>query len=200
MSTQEIMITPPGIASYPWLNKPDYKFDKLGLYQMKLIVAKDTVRALINQLVKMNEQQEGYDKTKAEWPFSDEIDDQGVQTGNTIMNFKMKAKIVPRKGDPWEQKPIIKNAQGERVVDVKVGSGSEIQVAFEPVPYSMTRKEGETKNTYYGVSLRLKAIRVLKLVEYTEGDVDFGEVPAGYETKEDPKYSEVGGVSDDVPF
>jgi len=180
--SENMMITPVGIASYPWVNEPDYKFDKLGLYQIKLIVAKDKAKTMINQLVKLNETQDGYSAEKSVWPFSDELDDQGVPTGNTVIKFKMKAKVIPKHGEPWEQKPLIKDKNGNRVLDTKLGSGSEVQVAFEPYPYSMSGK--------FGVSLRLKAVRILKLVEYTSG-VDFGDVPQGYETKEE---------TSDVPF
>ena len=58
--------------------------------------------------------------------------------------------------------------------DTLVGNGSKVKVAFEPIPYVMP----STKKA--GVSLRLKAVQVIDLVEYGNSATSVFDEEDGY--------------------
>jgi hypothetical protein len=57
----------------------------------------------------------------------------------------------------------------------KVGNGSVVKVAFEPIKYFVASSKTA------GVSLRLRAVQIIKLVEFNGGGGDFFEEEEGYE-------------------
>lgn len=151
----DLHISPAGTAVYPWLNIPDTKFDADGVFSVKLSLSKEDA-GKINKVVKplMNGGKNN--------PVKKELDDQGQETGNYQVNFKMKAHVKTKGGDEWDQKPLLVDSDGNRTI-AKIGGGSKLQVAYEAVPYDAMGG---------GVSLRMKKVRVLDLVEYTSKDDD----------------------------
>lgn len=171
-------ISPAGIAVYPWLNVADTKFDPDGVFSVKLTLDKAGAKK-INDVVKplMNGGKNN--------PVKPEIDDQGNKTGNYQVNFKMKNHVKTRAGDSWEQKPILVDSEGNRT-EAKIGGGSKLQVAYEAVPYDAMGG---------GVSLRMKKVRVLDLVEYqSKDDTNWGEEKGNYkaEVQKDWEADEMG--------
>lgn len=152
--------SPAGIAVYPWVNIPDTKFDPDGVYSTKVVFSKEDAKKM-NEVIKplMNGGKNN--------PMKPEVDDQGQKTGNYVANFKLKAKGRNRKTkEVWDQKPILVDSVGNRV-NPKVGGGSKIQVAYEAIPYDTMGG---------GVSLRMKKVKILDLVEYkSKDDVDWGD-------------------------
>jgi hypothetical protein len=161
MTSSTLHVTPVGTAVYPWLNRADTKFDPNGVYSVSLVLNKvDTKK--ISDVVKplMNGGKNN--------PISPEVDDQGEKTGNYMVKFKLKAKVIPKNGDPWEQAPILLDEDGNRLEKL-IGGGSKIKIAYEPYAY-----EGMGG----GVTLRCKKVRIAPdgLVEYVpKSDVDWGE-------------------------
>ncbi len=87
--------------------------------------------------------------------------DTGDDTGNVEFKFKLKAKVRKRDGTYYEQAPAVFDAKVKPMdKSVLIGNGSKVKVAFEPIPYVMP----STKKA--GVSLRLKAVQVIDLIEY----------------------------------
>ena len=87
--------------------------------------------------------------------------DTGDDTGNVEFKFKLKAKVQKRDGTYYEQEPAILDSKKVPIgKDTLIGNGSKVKVAFEPIPYVMS----STKKV--GVSLRMKAVQVIDLVEY----------------------------------
>ena len=106
--------------------------------------------------------------TKA--PYEPEYDQNGDPTGNIEFKLKLKAKVQARDGSTYEQKPIVVDAKRTPIdAGTNVGNGSVIKAAYEPIPYMMA----STKQV--GVSLRLKGVQVLELVEYGNGSSMFDE-------------------------
>lgn len=179
-------ISPAGIAVYPWLNIPDTKFDPDGVFSTKIVINKEDAKKM-SDVIKplMNGGKHN--------PLKKELDDQQEETGNYVVNFKMKAKVTTRSGDSWDQKPILVDSDGNRT-EAKIGGGSKIQVAYEAIPYDQMGG---------GVSLRMKKVRVLDLVEYQSKDDDttWGEEKGTYVApKEDPEglnYENKGAMGDD---
>ena len=87
------------------------------------------------------------------------------ETGDITFTFKMRASGVSKKTNkPWTAKPRLFDAKGTPIVtDIKLGGGSEIKVNFEPSDFYKPLVGA-------GVSLRLNAVQVIKLVEWAGGD------------------------------
>jgi hypothetical protein len=156
-----IHVTPVGTAIYPWLNKPDTKFNPDGEYSVSLLLSEDAAK-VVNNVVKplMNGGKHN--------PIKPEVDDQGNGTGNYTIKFKLKAKVSPKRGQPFEQKPILLDEDGNRLEKL-IGGGSKIKIAYEAYAYD---------GMGGGVTLRVKKVRIAQdgLVEYTSKDnVDWGE-------------------------
>jgi hypothetical protein len=185
--------SPAGIAQYPRLTKPDTKFKPEGEYKVTLVLTGAEAQPLIELIDKaMGEsliEARRADPTKAKTikaatdkPYKAETDDEGNETGNYKFNFKMAARITSKKtGETWEQKPDLFDAKGKVLVNPKIGGGSTVKVAFELYLFY-------TKLVGAGVSLRLRAVQVLDLVEYNSRSASgygFGE-EEGYEAGEQP--------------
>lgn len=180
----ERFVSPKGTASYPYLTKPDTKFNPDGEYKVSLIVAGDDARKAIDFLAEQHEvavakakkENAGKRVKEGDLPFIENDD------GTVTFKFKLKAKVTPKKGDPFEQKPVLFDAKGKPLVgEPKVGGGSTIKVSYEVVPYY-------TAIAGAGVSLRLKAVQIIELKEYSGGgdaeSYGFGE-EEGFEAGED---------------
>jgi hypothetical protein len=153
-------VSPVGTASWPWLNKPDVRFDADGIYHVKLVMTKEESKKL-DTVIKplMNGGKHN--------PLKPEKDDQGNNTDNMVCQFKMKSVVKSRKGD-FTQVPILLDKEGQRI-ESTIGAGSKIKVAYQAVPFDQGGG---------GVTLRLRKVRVLDLVEYQGGsndDLEWGE-------------------------
>ena len=138
-----INFTPAGIASYPHLNKPDTRFDDDGVYQVDLIFnRKDAaiIEKIVNPLMNGGKHN----------PIKEELGEDEKPTGN----YKVKVN-----GNPIKQQPVLTDTKGNRM-RAQVGGGSQLRIAYQAIPFS----QGQG-----GVTLRMKAVRVLDLVEYTAG-------------------------------
>ena len=177
----ERFVSPKGIASYPHLTNPDTKFNPDGEYKVSLIVAGDDARKVVNFLTEKHKaavaqvKKENARKRVKEGDLPIIENDDGTVT----FKFKMKAKVIPKKDAPFEQKPALFDAKGKPLTgEPKIGGGSTIKVCYEVVPYY-------TAIAGAGISLRLKAVQVIELKEYSGGggnaeSYGFGE-EEGYE-------------------
>lgn len=196
-------VTPAGTAQYPYLTKPDTKFNSDGEYKISLEIparqAQEIVTFLDEQfeaaVAKAKKENPGKKIKQGDVPYS--VDD---DTGNVTVRFKLKAKVTPKNGDPFEQRPAIFDAKGKPITNVSVGGGSKVKVAYELIPY-FTAIAGA------GISLRLKAVQVIDLKEFTGGAgadaFGFGE-EEGYEAEETAAeqngFSEETGSEEDGDF
>jgi hypothetical protein len=178
--------TPAGIFQYPYLNKPDTKFNPDGEYKLKLEVPGENAQALITFLDEQHEA--AIAKAKKDNP-GKKIKEGSVpydvneDTAKVSVAFKLKAKVTPKNGDPFEQKPAIFDAKGKPLgAEVKIGGGTKGKLAYEIVPYY-------TAIAGAGISLRLKAVQVIDLKEFGGGAsadaYGFGEED-GYEAEDTP--------------
>ena len=159
--------TPIGTAVWPKLNEPDRKFDKDGVYEVKLRLSgddADTVKAEVTNALK--EHVEELDKKNprmAPLPFKEVEDDDGNPTGELDFKFKLKA-TGGHGDDQWTQRPTLFDSSNQPMTE-KIGGGSKIQVGAEIVPYFVA-------SIGAGVSLRLKAVKVFELVDGNRGGAD----------------------------
>ena len=168
-----VFTTPKGIAQYPWLSKPDTKFNEEGEYKVNLVLTKEDATPVIEQInaafaenLKVQIKENGKDIKTANPPYMNELDDDGKPTGNVIIKFKSKA-LYP---------PAIFDAKGDVMKDSNIWGGSEIRVNGSIAPYYV-------KLIGAGVALRLRAVQVIQYVEGGTGSADrfgFEEVDGGF--------------------
>ena len=185
MAKKEYKTTPRGKAEYAWLTRADTKFDKNGKYKINLIVpseeaapliaeAKEIATSLLAEKRKAEKNPVKAKKIKLspDRPFTDNED------GTHTLKFSMKAKVEPKTGEAFEQKPALFDSMGEPITkDIALGNGSICKVAYEAIGYS--GKEG------VGCTFRLKAVQVIKLVPYTGG----GAAAFGFSEEEDGEFT-----------
>jgi hypothetical protein len=158
------IVSPRGIAVYPWLNTPDTKFSPDGDYKVTLKVEAEAAEPLIAKLdevlknykaqqVTPNPKVGQYSITP---PYEMELDDQGNATGYYLFKFKQKATIHTKDGRVIDMKVALVDAS-RTPTSVNVGGGSEIKIAATVFPYAMS------SNKNIGVSLRPSAVQILSL-------------------------------------
>ena len=186
-NTQIKIVTPRGIAVYPWLNRPDTKFSPDGDFKVTLKVEAKEAAPLIEKLdealTKYQEQQAKVDPKIGRYsitpPYEEELDDQGNLTGNYLFKFKQKAKIHTKDGRVIDMKVALVDAS-RAPTSVNVGGGSEIKIAATVFPYAMST----TKSI--GLSLRPSAVQILSLVSNQSNVVSLFEDEDGFKTEETP--------------
>lgn len=153
----KINVTPRGGLVYPFLTKPDTKFDRDGVYKTQLLIkdvdAANELVDTIQEALDVYASQNPTVKKRAKLPF--EKNDDGTYT----FTFKCKARGIRADGTTWEQKPKIFDAKGNLFENAKsIWGGSEAKVSFAIAPYNVAA-------TGLGVTLRLKGVQILNLVE-----------------------------------
>ena len=113
-------------------------------------------------------------------PYEEEMDEKNVPTGNIIFKFKRKAQIIAKDGKVIPFKVALFDSSGKPLIYTNVWSGSEMKVSAELVHW-FTAMAGA------GVSLRLRAVQITKLVEGGSGNAEgygFNNVKGGYTAPE----------------
>ena len=177
--------TPTGVARWPYLSNPDTQYSDIGDYKVDLLLPKDKAIPIIKQIntvflanvAEEESKSKGKEIKKAKPPFFEELDDNSNPTGNIIIRFKCKAKVTNQKTQKtYENKPSLFDAETNLLdpENVNIGAGSEIRVNAEIIPY-FTALIGA------GVTLRLKGVQVIKLVERMHESSSYGfEKVEGY--------------------
>jgi len=170
-------------AVYPHLIKPDVRFNELGEYKVTLKVAKQDASEMVKEidksiedsLAKAEKDNKGKSVKSAPKPYKEE-------SGNVFFKFKMKASGVNKKTqEKFTQRPQLLDSKKNPIApNTSIWGGSIMKVAYQPVPYF-------TPMLGAGVSLRLKAVQVIKLVEGKSDNV-FKEED-GFETKPEKENS-----------
>ena len=191
--------TPMGTITFSHLTEPDYTFDKAGSYNVKLRLTEEQARPLLDTAQKLIENE--YERAKAacktklevsklklaeDLPIKAELDENAEETGYYIFGAKMKASGTTDKGKEWTRKPILFDAQGKRIDDphLSIWGGSEVRVAYTMSAFNVA-------SLGIGVSCRLEAVQIVKLVSGSERTAEgygFG-VEDGYMTAEAPDAS-----------
>jgi len=179
------LVTPEGKAVYPHLNEADTDFDEDGNFSTKLAIPSEHAGDLLGKLEEFAEEsyktqckeQKKQKLKRYNHPWEEEYDKDGQATGNILFKFKMRAKT--RQG--VDLRPVLVDAKKNPMTD-RVGSGSKIKVAFEARGWFVPSLGA-------GVSLRLRGVQVIELVEYSAGTsaTSLGfEEEDGFESEELP--------------
>jgi hypothetical protein len=171
-----------GIAVWPRLEVPDTKFDKDGVYQVRLALEGKAAKSLIKQVdewmdASLEAAKEANPKKASKMVLSDppykpeyvrdeDGDETEEETGRTLFNFKLKAKGTKKDGTEFSRKPVIFDSSLKPMVSSKIGGGSELVVSYTIYFFDMAVPGGKGAIAC-GVSLQLVGVQVLKYVEYT---------------------------------
>lgn len=166
--TKQLTTTAMGVLVWPHLNSPDYEYDEAGVYQTKLRLSGTDAEAFLaycteQQVEAAAEAKEnGKYKGKGKVPLAD-LPYKEDEDGNLLFNFKMKAKGTTRNGETFTREPKLFDAAGQPCNDARVGGGTVARISFEPYRYYAKMVGGA------GVSLRLEAVQIIELQEWTSG-------------------------------
>ena len=162
-----------GKAMWAKVHDPDTKFDANGIYSVSVLVPEEEAQEMCEHLdglakKKLAEEIKNNPKRKdltLKTPYEQATDKDGNETGEIEFKIKAKAKFQSRDGKWFTQKPIVVDSKRTPMTrDTLIGNGSTVKVAFDIVPYAMMSSKT------CSVSLRLKGVQVLNLVEY-QGDL-----------------------------
>lgn len=219
-------VTPVGIASYPYLNKPDTKFNTEGEFKVNLILGAEETEELRAKIDEMTEAQAavvraeledklakaktGADKAKlkkaienlaANVPYEETVDDDGNPDGGYVLRFKTKATFKDQKTGKTVARTIKLFDAKRNPTTVAVFGGSKIKVAYEIAPYFVQATGA------YGVSLRINAVQIIELAQGGGGNgASYGfDEEDGFESSGDAQSApnenaEGGSEGDDEDF
>ena len=129
----------------------------------------------------IKEQNKGKKIKEASKPYTMLDDDEG----KVRVSFKCKARIEPKDKEPFDFKPALFDAK-RNPINSNIGGGSTLKVAFEAIPYY-------TALVGAGVTLRLKAVQVLDLKEYS------GASASSFGFDEEDGYTGSEDINEDTP-
>ena len=156
---KEIYVTPKGIGKYMRVLVPDTKFNPDGTYQASICLKKAEAKDLCKMLKKQYDDAQKPKKKAGKPPFF--INDDG----DVEIKFAQKS-IIRAKSTGEEFKKTVAILDGkQRPCRPNVGDGSTIRISFSTRPYDYNG---------CGISLDLIAVQVLKLVEWTPEEKEFG--------------------------
>lgn len=223
--------TPKGVFMYPALQKASLKYgsETEKEYKVKLVLSPENAAKFDEQLADIVLQgMEGYrkkfekeategatgkakkaakdalERMVAVFPGSDQVDEDGNETGYREYNFKMPEEISyinkkTNERDTFKPKPVIVDGLGQRITkELSIGNGTVGKISFEPSPYFSPAKSAQD-NPVCGVSLRLKGVQIIKLEQYGNNeDLGFEEVEDGYEFSEEDVVETQETSSEDI--
>lgn len=174
-----LLVSPKGLALYPFITITDTKFHPDGIYRIDLLLdpkANEKDKEFLSMLKSLMPKKR--DKIELHAPFRADIDPETDQpTGKWVVHFasKFKPKQFDSKGNKIEND------------DKIMANNSEIKVSFVPNTYkNIAGKDG--------LNLYLQAVQIFKFIEWHGADADY----YGFE-KEDEGYvaeNEFGNADD----
>ena len=182
MPNIETKISVTGSFIYPHLVRPDVKFSAEGEYKVTLKVKKsDAVemvkvldQALIDSLADAEKKNKGKKVKEAPKPYA-------VEGDNVFFKYKMKASGTNKKtNEKFVQRPALFDAKKNPIPNgTSIWGGSLGKIAYQLVPYYVPAIGA-------GVSARLKAVQITKLVEGSgSASADLFTKVDGFETKQE---------------
>lgn len=205
-----VYVTQVGTLLYPHITKPDTTFNPDGIFSAKIIlhpsekrteligIIKSAMSESVQMALRENNKLRLETIKRADAPLSDETDDDGNLTGNIILNAKMKATVKPKNGDPWSQTPALFDALNNKIDNKNINpwSGTKARLSFEIIPFYNALNGA-------GVTLRLKAVQIIELVEgggRNASDYGFEPDENGWAYREQEETSVSPTDDDDLPF
>ncbi len=199
------LTTPAGVASYPYLTKPDTQFNSDGDFKVDLVLDKEEHADFLARIDELAEK--AFDKAVKQLkkekkmaqakqlekhiPYEDIYDEEtGEPTGQVKVKFKSKAKFKRKDGSVAHVEVALFDAQGKAInpKNISIYGGSIIKVNFTPNEFHATGLK------LAGISLRLNAVQIIELVSDggNAGSFGFDKVDDGYSFDDDSAVTEEG--------
>lgn len=168
MSSQaNYLVSPKGVAVWPKIHEPDFKFDTDGAFSVDLRVdpSLPEVAGFLDELGRRFEehyaatcQREGKKTLKrAAMPWKPEQDDEGNDTGMVLIRFKRRHKVTSKRtGKTYFYQPAVFDSQ-RQIMTEPIGGGSILRVKCEPYGWY-------SPSLGCGLRLTMAAVQVLQLV------------------------------------
>jgi hypothetical protein len=192
-----------GKARWAKVFEADTRYVPEGEYSIQVVLPEEEAVEVCEQLEKMaeaklaevvKENPKLTNVLSTRQPFEMDTDEAGTPTGDLVFKSKMKARVKSRDGKVYEQKPMVVDAKKTPMDgNTLIGNGSTVKIAVEPIPYMMQA----TKTV--GVTLRLKAVQVIDIVEYGNNAASIFEEEDGFVTtavQKDDALDVFGGDAD----
>ena len=171
------LTTPVAKLKYPKLIEPETKFNPEGVYKATAVIDSAEAAALADALDDLLPRHKAslkqQDPSKKDWKLADlpygyeEIDGKPC----FVIKTKMKAKGIDRDGRAWSSVPALFDSKGQPVRDREslkgMWSGTVAKVNFEACPFYQAALGA-------GITLRLKAVQIIDLVEGGGSAESFG--------------------------
>ena len=192
-------ITPARPCLYPFLKKPDTRWDDDGVYKVSLVFDNedDFVTKIENKakkefaIAKDNMKPAQAKKLVFVSPVTDEEDEDGNTTGNVKVGFKSKA-LFRKDGDVTFNKLKVFDAQGVLIENLpNIGNGSKLKIAFNPV--------GTVVKSEFYLTCWMNAVQMIELVEFNPdgSSYGFGKEEGGYAADNKSADEDFGSGDDD---
>lgn len=213
---REYLFTPPGVFSFPKLNKPDEKYGGYSVkvrippefadeLRPKLQAVADQARVDTKEMLeeRLENAKTGAEKGKAkkaladlsvgELPLRPTYGDDGEEDGGFEISAKMADSFKDKKtGEPKPMRPDIVDAEGKQIKNPpQIWGGTVGRVKFYIAPYYVA-SSGQC-----GASLKLVAVQIIDLKTGSGGDHGFGKADGGYVHEDDDLPKASGGDAGD---
>ena len=182
MSDIPTKVSVAGEAIYPHLMKPDVRFNEHGEYKVTLKVGKQDASAMVklidqaceDSLATAEKEAKGKKIKSAPRPYK-------IEGDNVFFKYKMRASGTNKKtNEKFSQRPALFDAKKNPIpASQSIWGGSLMKVAYQLIPYNSPAIGA-------GVSARLKAAQIIKLVEGKDQNV-FKEEDGFQTTKTEEK-------------
>lgn len=143
-----------GVSHFPYIFKPDTKFNADGEYSVKLVLSADKAKDHIEryeQAIKDVLMKNNSDR-KSQHSQYKKVD------GGYEFKFKLKAKVKLKDGTDYEQRPKIYDSKNNPVTqELACYSGSEMKICYKIIPYFNKMLGG-------GASFMLNSVQLIKVV------------------------------------
>lgn len=192
------------VGAYPWIQKPDTKFNDRGEYRIKFILSAQKAAPIIaaideehaKNMAKLKAKFAGKRIKEGDMPYFED------DNGNFVFTFKSYASYKDK--DSGEMKTLtlrVYDSKGGRIMDVPaISEGSEGRVEFSMFAYAPSGAVGAS------VKLQLCKFQLLKLVEWQGNNDTFGsdddeeDYEGGYVAVQKPKDEFVAPSEEEPEF
>jgi len=170
------LTTPTCRFQYPKLIEPETKFNPEGVYKIVGLLDPDDADGIATQLDELLTRHKESLKAQAptqkfklaDLPYGYETID---GTNYFVIKAKMKAKGIDRDGRPWSSAPALFDARGGAIKDREtlkgMWSGTTGRISIDACPFYQAALGA-------GITLRLKAVQIINLVEGGSSAESFG--------------------------
>ena len=209
MPKSALIVTPIAVSRFPWLNRPDTKWQAEGKYKCSLILdpSNEEHAKFIEQISELAKA--AYERVKADLnpvqkkkllpevlsPLTEQLDEDGNPTGFVILNASQSAEIKSKKdGKVYKKTVALRDAAGKPFdPSILIRGGSKLRLAVSPQDCLIA------SGPKAGLSLRLIAAQVVHLAD--AADI-FGAVKTAAEDGTDtaPADEIPAGDGGDGPF